>query len=185
MSNASVTQGSGRGKVIASALRNSHVLFARFFPGFTDANYLSTAQHLPNHLAWTLGHLSLVLNYCAGKLNGQPLPAGDFDPGMGSATTIGTQAVSVGSNPLVDKATYPPLSRCLEIFAASIEHIASAYEVASDEKLDELTPWGNTQTSLEQLGLRMVFHNGVHCGQITDLRRALGMDYVIGKPRGA
>jgi hypothetical protein len=180
-----MSQVSPRGKVVAEALRNSHVLMSRFFAGFTDANYLATAPHLPNHFGWTLGHLALVLNRCAGKLDGGDLPAGEFDPAMGSSTTIGTEAVSVGSNPLVDKATYPPMARCLEIFGRSIERIAKAYEHATDVQLDSTTPWGAAQISLEQLGLRMAFHNGVHCGQITDLRRALGMDYVIGRPRGS
>lgn len=179
-----MSQVSARGKVIASALRNSHVLVARFFVGFTDANYQTTTQHLPNHLAWTLGHLSLVLYRCAGKLDGLPLPASEFDLGTGSPTTIGLEAVAVGSNPLLDKATFPPLARCLEIFAGAIEHIARAYEAASDEKLDELTAWGNAQITFEQLALRMVFHNGMHCGQIVDLRRSLNMDYVLGRPRG-
>ena len=176
---------STRGTVVAAALRNSYVLFARFFVGFTDANYTAKTPALPNHLAWTLGHLAMVMHRTAVRVEGGELPVKDFDSGFGSADTIGLEAVGIGSNPLIDASTYPPLARCIAIFNDSIERAAKAYESATDEKLDSTVPWGNSHISLEQLGFRMVFHNGTHCGQIIDLRRSLGLDYVIAPPRQA
>lgn len=35
--------------------------------------------------------------------------------------------------------------------------------------------WGRGETTARDLLVRMVFHNGMHTGQIVDLRRALGM----------
>jgi hypothetical protein len=39
--------------------------------------------------------------------------------------------------------------------------------------------WGSGQTSVASLLTRMVFHNGMHCGQIADLRRALEMKSIF------
>ena len=84
-----------------------------------------------------------------------------------------------GSAPTADAGAYPTLARSIEIYNAGCDRLASAVRGASDAKLSELTPWGNTQITLGLLAARMIFHNGMHTGQIADLRRAMGFKSVF------
>ena len=47
------------------------------------------------------------------------------------------------------------------------------------DQLHETVSWGGGTTTKRDLAVRMAFHNGVHTGQIIDLRRALGMPRLI------
>ena len=59
------------GASLAEGIEMSSVLFKRFLPGFDESNRTRQAPGLPNHLAWTLGHLAMVLNRIAEKLDKQ------------------------------------------------------------------------------------------------------------------
>ena len=50
----------------------------------------------------------------------------------------------------------------------------------TNEQLDEEQPWGSGRFKVSELAARIIFHNGTHAGQLADLRRALGMQGVIG-----
>lgn len=169
------------GAVLAEGVRSTRELAARFHPGFTDANRTRQAPGLPNHFAWNLGHLALTLNRVAAHLDGAPLPADHFieNAAAGDARRFGTESVSFASEPKDAPGDYPTLARCVEIFDAAIERLARAAEKASRDSLDRLVPWGAAQIPLRTMISRMIFHNGVHVGQITDLRRALGFDRVL------
>jgi hypothetical protein len=42
-----------------------------------------------------------------------------------------------------------------------------------------MTQWGKSQVPLWSMASRMIFHNGTHCGQLADLRRALGLGSIF------
>jgi len=168
------------GTSLAEGIEMSSVLFKRFLPGFDESNRTRQAPGLPNHLAWTLGHLAMVLNRIAEKLDKKPMPASDFVEGAkGDASRFAIEAVSFKSEPKDAPAEYPSLARCLEIFDAAIARSAAACRMADDATLASTTPWGPSTITLAGAAQRMVFHNGTHCGQIVDLRRALGMKRVL------
>lgn len=170
-----------RQETLAQSVLATKPLLARFLPGFSDANHTAQAPGLPNHLAWNLGHLALTMHRVAARLDGRGLPADAFIDGSdrGDAARFGSESVSFKSVPTNDPSRYPALARCVAIFEAACDRLAAAARAADDATLDALFPWGKTEIPAWGAVLRMAFHNGVHTGQITDLRRALGMPRVL------
>jgi hypothetical protein len=164
---------------LADAILASKPLAARYFAGFDDSTHAAQAPGLPNHLAWSLGHLALTMHRVAEKLDGHPIPASDIAPSAADLTALGRigaflrEDVAFASTPTGDPRRYPPLARCIQIFDAACDRLAEAVRSATDAKLDESHPWGKGHSTLRELASRMVFHNGMHIGQIADLRRAL------------
>lgn len=171
-----------RGDLLAEGVEQSRVLLARFYPGFNDTNHTTQAPGLPNHLAWNLGHLALTMHRVAGMIDGGPMPADTFIEGSdrGDARRFGIESVSFASVPTDDASRYPSLARCIEVFDAATARLATVLRGASPEALDKDVMWGKTASTPRAMALRMIFHNGMHCGQITDLRRALNMGNVLG-----
>jgi DinB family protein len=171
-----------RQQILADCVRESRVLLVRYLKGFDDSNHTKQAPSLPNHIAWTLGHLALTMNRTAEKLNGQPVPESDFiknDSRAGDTQRFDTESVSFGSKPTADPKVYPKYARCVAIFDASVERLATAVLGADDARLESPTKWGQGEVKLWTLLPRMVFHNGCHTGQIADLRRALNMGTIL------
>ncbi len=107
---------------LAENVLQSRDLLKRYLGGFDDTNL--TAQPggpggLPNHVAWTLGHLAITMSRAIEKIDGTPPDAGDFftgEPRQGDGRRFNTEMVSFGSAPTPEAHQYPPLSRCVEIF---------------------------------------------------------------------
>ena len=171
-----------RQEIFASGVVESRDLLCRYLKGFDDSNHTKQAANLPNHVAWTLGHVSMVMNRVAEKLDGQPMPPESFVKGDGSAggrERYDTESISFNSKPLDDSSRYPTFSRCTQIFDASVDRLAAALRRAADAQLDTSTRWGAGETTIANLAIRMVFHNGTHTGQLADLRRALKMGSIF------
>ena len=180
-----------RNDAIAEAILASKQLLGRYLPGFDDTNHTRQPPGLPNHVAWSLGHLALTMHRIAEKIDGGPIPTADFiigdltkppaDPARpsGDATRFHTETVSFASVPTDNPARYPRLARCIDIYNAACDRIAAAVRTAADARLDEVIPWGNSQIPLYLAATRMLFHNGMHTGQISDLRRALGFKSIF------
>jgi hypothetical protein len=153
---------------------------ARFLPGFTEENRTAQAEHLPNHVMWTLGHVSLYLHDAAGRIDGRPRPESDFGPNAGKGPGRYTDsAIGFDSKPVKDPAKYPTLARGVAIFNAACDRLATAARQADDATLAKKIDWFGMQIPLAQLVTRVMFHVGVHTGQIMDLRRGLGFDRVL------
>ena len=170
-----------RQSVLAESVEGSRALVSRFVAGFDDTNHTKQAKDLPNHFAWCMGHLALTMNRVAGYLDGQPLSPTDFiaDAARGDKKRFGSESVSFRSQPVDDPSMYPTHARCVEIFNAAIDRLAKAVRSADDAALDKTVKWGAGESPVVSLVPRMLYHNGVHTGQIIDLRRALGMKAVL------
>ncbi|UCD74215.1 MAG: DinB family protein [Phycisphaerales bacterium] len=155
---------------LADAVGETGDLFLRYVAGFDDSNATRQAEGLPNHLIWTLGHLSLYLHRAAELLLDREIEM-SWDP----------EPFAFGSEPADDPDQYPPLATMLELFRSGIARLADAVREAGGGGLDRMVKWGPLgNISARDLVLRMVFHNGTHCGQIVDLRRRLGLGRVLG-----
>ncbi len=168
---------------LAQVVRLSRMLALRFVVGFDDSNCTRQAPGLPNHFSWNLGHLALTMHRVAGMVDGRIMPEADFVKGDGrggDARRFDSESVALGSTPADDRTRYPGAERARAIFEAAIERLAATVERATDADLDRQFPWGGGQSVWADLVARMAFHNGVHTGQIMDLRRALGMKGVLG-----
>jgi hypothetical protein len=182
------------GTVLAEGVDLSRMAVSRFLAGFTEGNRTSQAPRLPNHCAWNLGHLAWALNRNASRLEAliegrnEPvapgmggLPESDFVDGpRGDAQRFGVGTISFGSIPADDPDAYPGLSRCVDIFNAACGRLSAACRRASNEHLAQPVPFLGQQMPFRAAVLFMIFHNGDHCGQITDMRRALGFPGVLG-----
>ncbi|MBO6741221.1 MAG: DinB family protein [Phycisphaerales bacterium] len=176
-----------RAGVLADALETTLPLFTRFLSGFSDDNHTHQAHAMPNHAAWTLGHLALYHHRATDRLLGhdapQPLPESDFIEGdgrSGTPTHVDTESVCYASVPVDDPSIYPSFDRLLDIHHRAWSRLVETTRSADSAMLDRMVPWGNTPFPADALVVRMMMHMGTHAGQITDLRRGLGMPSVIG-----
>ena len=170
-----------RAQTIADSVLMSRDLLKRYLAGFDDTNYTRQVADLPNHVAWTLGHLSHTMHRVAEKLDASPIPEADFFTGGGRSDSrrYDTESVCFGSKPVPDAAAYPNLARCTEIFDHAIERLSAAARAADNAALDRKMPWGSMEIPVWAAAARMVFHNGMHTGQIADLRRALRLKSIF------
>lgn len=181
-----------RSDTIAEAVLASRVLLARYLVGFDDTNHTRQAPNLPNHVAWVLGHCALTLHRAAQRIDERPLPESDFSlppteltrvratplvrPGPNSAPLrYDTETVAFQSIPVDNPTIYPRLARCTEIFDRACATYADLLRSLPEQRLDDMVRWGNIEIPIWAVALRITFHNGAHCGQIADMRRALGM----------
>lgn len=166
-------------EALAQSIEASKELFLRYVDGFDDSSRTAQAPGLPNHLAWCLGHCSLTMHRACERCgSSDPLPADEFITGdgtLGDTEKFDTESISFSSTPIDDASKYPSRSRAIQIFKQACDRLASVVRDVDSTKLDETVPWGSMETSVRALISRMCFHNGTHCGQIVDLRRALGI----------
>jgi hypothetical protein len=171
-----------RQQVLADAILESRTLIARYFKGFDDTNHTKSFDTLPNHFAWTLGHLALTQHRTAEQFDQQPLPDTCFIKGdgrRGNRERFDTESICFGSQPIAEASVYPTCPRCVEIFNSAVSRLAAAVRNCDDKLLDAEVPWGKSTIPRWSLAVRMVFHNGTHCGQLADLRRALKLGSIF------
>lgn len=167
-------------ETLAGAITACKALSARFLPGFTNANRTAQAKHLPNHVMWTLGHVSYFLHVTASRVDGKPVPAKDFGPDTGRrASRYSVTSIGFDSKPVDDPKRYPSLARGVAIFGAACDRLAAAAKKADSAKLARKVDWLGMKVPLAQVIARSVFHVGVHTGQLLDLRRSLGLERVL------
>lgn len=172
---------------LAAAIRATAPLIEVFLDGFDDDSRVTQTAGMPNHVAWTLGHLALTMHrasdFVAGFNEPQKLPTSDWIHGDGTAgdpSRYDTESVAFGSTPIADPAKYPRMMRAEEIFRASVDRFADETAAASPKALEREIKWGSATLTIDALVYRILFHNGTHAGQLIDLRRALKMPSVIG-----
>lgn len=167
--------------VLASAILQCKPLLTRYLSDFSDANHTVQPNLLPNHVAWTLGHLALTMHRAAEKIDGVPPPDADFVLGAAprDPRRFAADSVAFNSHPTSDPSLYPSFARAVEIYERACDRLADVVSRLGQEGLHRQVPWGSGETSVESLISRMVFHNGMHCGQIADTRRAMGMKSIF------
>ena len=173
-----------RANLLAEGVLASKPLTLRFLAGVTDANGTVQKPGLPNHIIWILGHLAITMHRLAEHIDGGPLPTADFLyggslDGGGDTARFASESVAFASKPNPDPSHYPSIDRATQIFENAVDRLATALRNASEETLDAPVTWGRAIFPVWQLAFRMIFHNGTHAGQITDLRRALNLGPVI------
>ncbi len=166
-------------EVLAGGVESIKMLTGRFLAGFDDGNRTAQAPMMPNHAAWTLGHVALYLNAIANDLDGKGMPGEGYAKG-GGEEVFDQEYIAFGSTPECDAGRYPPYARCVEILHKACDRLAAAVRGASDEALSRMVKFGPFDVPLYSMVTFMIFHCGFHTGQIADLRRGLGMDRVLG-----
>lgn len=174
-------------ETLAQTVEYSRPILTRYLAGFTEETRAAQAPGLPNHVIWTLGHLSLYMHRAANRMAGcddKPVPDTDFFTGDGTGgehTRFDTESICFGSQPTSNKTVYPTLERGHQVFEAGIAHLAQTIREVDDAGMCTPTAWGRGRKPMlvADLVRHMVFHNATHTGQIVDLRRALGLAPII------
>ena len=173
---------------LAHAIRASSPLLLRFLAGFDESNRTVQTVACPNHPVWILGHCAFTMSRLAHLLGGPAPSSDDFDDleradGSDTArrdpTCFLVSHIAKDSTPTSLANRYPSLARSCEIFSAAIESLAGTIECQSSARLTESVDWNGAAIRADTLIVRVCFHNGMHAGQLTDLRRGLGFAAVL------
>jgi len=127
---------------------------------------------LPNHPAWQIGHLTQVRAFASAMLGKSANLPAEWPTKFGRNST-----------PVADPASYPSKESLLALFQLTHDHliqIIRTIEVAAldvPHDIERLIPLFPTRRHL--LFNMLTTHDGMHFGQISDFRRALGLPRVI------
>ena len=161
-------------------------MLKRFLDGFEESSRTTQAPGLPNPAAWILGHCALTMGRLTERAGGPSVPADLFlgssggDGRRGTESRFDADAVGMGSSPTDEPDIWPSLEVCIECFDEAIETLADTVAGAGDEDLADSIAWDDAEYPLRDLVIRVSLHNALHAGQLSDLRRALGMPGVLG-----
>jgi uncharacterized damage-inducible protein DinB len=132
------------------------------------------AAQLPgasNHLLWTAGHLACTYPFFSAAIGGKgPELPGDYEKLFG-----------YGSTPVADSKAYPTLEVLLGYMEKGYAAFKTAAAGLTDEQLaaSALAGSGYLTTQMDAL-LALAGHDMWHAGQLSALRRGLGMKPAFG-----
>jgi hypothetical protein len=132
-----------------------------------DDKVTAQAAGQPNHCLWTLGHLASTYEWASGLIDGRPTALPDSYKGL----------FGMGSTPTGEAKGYPPIAEVRGQFDAVFNRLMASAKGISDAELDaplsEATG-GFASTKMDML-YKMAWHDGWHLGQLTTLRKHLGL----------
>ena len=119
-----------------------------------------------NHALWFVGHMGVTDNFMISVLN----PDLAFLPD-GYAELFG-----IGSQPVGDYASYPDVQQVCEFMRSRRKVFLGILKNLSDEQLGAATPAGAPEFMVDFAAVfeTAIWHEGLHCGQLTTTRRNLG-----------
>lgn len=139
------------------------------------------ARPLPdmNHAAWIFCHLGAYFPVIIALLEKRTFDdPRDHEFGM-------------QSSPVADLAAYPAKEKLIENFLAGHADVITALNNADDDVFESPQTLERWKQPMPKAGMALSFlmlaHEGIHLGQLSAWRRALGMPsvYAAGKPLGA
>lgn len=128
------------------------------------------AQPAPgmNHAAWVLGHLAYVFDSMIAVWGEKPTMSPEWK-----------ELFNVPSKPQPDRSKYPSKAQLLEAYETNYRRIVEKVKQATPADFDKEFPNPRLRPLLPTVGMAMVHiltsHQGQHLGQLSALRRALGM----------
>lgn len=120
-----------------------------------------------NHALWVLGHVTVTDDYVMHELGKQPRQLAEqwhrlFGP---------------GSTPVADAGAYPGVEEVRAAAGRQREAFVRWMRSLPDEQLDSPVPedWREFCSVYANLPAALAWHEGMHTGQVTVIRKALGM----------
>ncbi|MFQ5501703.1 MAG: DinB family protein [Phycisphaerae bacterium] len=125
-----------------------------------------------NHAMWIMGHLACSDEYFLNKLGGKP-----FDKFEAWETKF-----FMKSKPTANASDYPPIAEVKEALAYGRERLVGWYGTLDEATLlspppGDLKDFAPTHAALLST---MAWHEGLHMGQLTVIRKSLGLAPVFG-----
>lgn len=145
-------------------LRHAHHLVT----GLTPEQCVAQPGNLVNHPTWTIGHLALTSSVVMMELGADPSIPADwmerFFPGAPIAASVGD---------------YPPMEELMRHLESAHGRLSDLLPTVSDDALNAAPTVEAVQRRFTAVGqfvaYAMTAHEGVHLGQIADVRRSLGL----------
>ena len=127
-----------------------------------------------NHALWFAGHMGHTDNFLVSLIAPEKAVV---KPGW-------AEKFGMGSRPTNDPANYPPVDDVLEYMRERRRVVMELLAELSEEDLDKPTPEGAPEflSSYRQVFELAVWHEGIHVGQLTVARRALGFQPLVDAP---
>jgi hypothetical protein len=142
-----------------------HTMIYDWSKGFDEAKATAQAPGNMNHLLWTYGHLAHSYDWFTSALatTSKACPA-NYKALFGG-----------GSKPTSDPKAYPSLAQVRAEFDAARDRFIKAIETTPDLFAKPLMDGGGWLANKMQAVDRNAWHVGWHLGQLSNLRRELGM----------
>lgn len=154
-------------------LVNARQMSERMLADFqTPQQWTHQVQPGVNHALWFAGHMATSDNFFISLLDASQVKD------LGESQRL----FGVGSHPVNDPAVYPPPEDVVEQMRERRRTLLSLLEGLSEEDLARKTPAGSPDF-LSDFGLvfgAAAWHEGVHTGQLSIARRAIGCAPLMG-----
>jgi hypothetical protein len=127
-----------------------------------------------NHVLWLAGHLGVVENFMIRQ----------FDPTKAVETAGYRDQFGIGSRPIGDLSAYPPVEEVLAFMRERRAALLALVAPLGDADLLRPCPPGAPafMTDLASVLEAAVWHEAMHTGQMTVVRRALGHPPIVDRP---
>lgn len=125
-----------------------------------------------NHFLWTIGHLACSMSFFASTLGVKLESVPESYPAL----------FGMGSEPKDEPSKYPPLEELKAVYKAVYEEYRAAVEKLTDAQLAEkcVADGGGFVSNKGDAVIMCVFHTGWHVGQLSALRKGLGLGSMWG-----
>ncbi len=150
---------------LVSLLEHARCATIGFLEGVPPERYCWQPYAGANHVMWVLGHLAVTDGFALRQL-------GKRAPALPEAyqTLFGP-----GSTPVEDSGVYPNRTQALEVLQAQRDRLLAVLDTMGDESLaqplSEDIRWFAADGV--DLFLKLCWHEGLHAGQITAVRKSL------------
>ncbi|HEX3998034.1 MAG TPA: DinB family protein [Pirellulales bacterium] len=139
----------------------------------TSDDWVYQVDPSANHAMWFIGHMTSTDNFVISKL--APERAVELPANY-------KELFGMGSHPVDDPAIYPTPDEALRLFRERRQALLAVLEKLSDEELSKPLAGGGPAFLTDNASMfeLIVWHEGLHCGQMSVARRALGHAPLMG-----
>jgi uncharacterized damage-inducible protein DinB len=152
------------GRAALEVARTTTIAYCEDIP---DDQFLHRPAAGCNHAAWILGHLAYADSMiCAGISGGAHSAPRGFKPLFG-----------IGSTPGDDASVYPSPAELRTVLQTTRQALLAWFQGMDDVQLASPLPndWEGFAPSYASLMTKCAWHEGVHSGQLTVIRKTLGL----------
>lgn len=120
-----------------------------------------------NHALWIMGHLAATDDTFVGL----------YDGGKARLAEPYKKAFGMGSTPVGDPAAYPPIAEIRRRLKATRRRLLAAVQSATAAALAKPLPKEFESYASDKLAflISLAWHEGMHAGQLTTIRKSLGL----------
>lgn len=151
--------------------RFTHALASKTFADFPADKALFQPSPTDNHMLWHMGHLAVNYDWFASAIDGKSSIASKTD----------YERFGMGSKPVSDPAAYPSLPDVRRLYDTTWQRFIAAAESLSEADATRpacVESHGFLADRLDAVN-KAAWHDGWHAGQVSGLRKALGLKGVI------